>query len=287
MMTNTLKTGILLILLAAILMLVGGAVGGRGGMLIALVIALAMNATSYWYADKIILRMYRAQEVTEAEAPRLYASVRRLAQRARIPMPRVYVLPVDAPNAFATGRNPDHAAVAVTKGILQFLDQRELEGVLAHELAHIKNRDTLIMTITATIASAVMFLANMAQWAAIFGGFSRNDDDDGGGLLGLLVAIIVAPLAATLVQMAISRSREFAADSGGAQIAGTPHDLANALEKLEYATERIPAHVAPATAHLFIVNALSGQRLATLFSTHPPIAERVRRLRRMTLSFSS
>lgn len=287
MMVNTLKTSLFLLVLAAVLLLVGGAVGGRSGMFIALVIALAMHATSYWYADKIILSMYGAQEVSEAEAPRLYASVRRLAQRAQLPMPRVYVIPADAPNAFATGRNPDHAAVAVTEGMLQFLDAREIEGVLAHELAHIKNRDTLIMTITATIASAVMFLANMAQWAAIFGGFSRDDDDEGGGFLGLLVAIIVAPLAATLVQMAISRTREFAADTVGAQITGAPDDLANALEKLAYASERIPADVAPATAHLFIVNALSGQRLANFFSTHPPIAERVRRLRRMTRSFSS
>ena len=287
MMANTLKTTLFLLVLTAVLLLVGGAVGGRGGMVIALVIALAMHATSYWYADKIILGMYRAQEVTEAEAPHLYASVRRLAQRAQLPMPRVYIIPADAPNAFATGRNPDHAAVAVTEGMLHFLDQHEIEGVLAHELAHIKNRDTLIMTITATIASAVMFLANMAQWAAIFGGFSRDDDEGGGGFLGLLVAIIVAPLAATLVQMAISRTREFAADAVGAQIAGTPHDLANALEKLAYASERVPADVAPATAHLFIVNALSGQRLANIFSTHPPIAERVRRLRRMTQSFSS
>jgi heat shock protein HtpX len=196
-------------------------------------------------------------------------------------MPRLYLLAADTPNAFATGRNPQHAAIAVTPGILRLLPQRQLEGVLAHELAHIKNRDTLTMTVTATIASAVMFLAHMAQWAAIFGGFSRDKDDDGGGILGLLVAVIVAPVAATLVQMAISRAREFAADAAGAQLAGTPHDLADALEKLDDTAKRIPAHVFPATAHLFIVNALSGQRLATLFSTHPAIAERVRRLRRM------
>jgi heat shock protein HtpX len=281
-MHNTLKTGLLLVLLAALLMAIGGAVGGRSGLIIALVIALATNAISYWYADKIVLRMYGAREVSETEAPDLYRSIRRLAQQARIPMPRVYLLPSDTPNAFATGRNPQHAAVAVTTGILQLLHPRELEGVLAHELAHVKNRDTLIMTVTATIASAVMFLAQMAQWAALFGGFSRNEDDEGGGgILGFLVAIIVAPIAATLIQMAISRSREFAADAAGARIAGTPHNLADALEKLDYAAKRIPAHVFPATAHLFIVNALSGQHFATLFSTHPAIAERVRRLRRM------
>lgn len=280
-MYNTLKTGVLLVLLAALLMAIGAAVGGQSGLIVALLIALATNAISYWYADKIVLSMYGARPVSETEAPDLYRSVRRLAQQARIPMPRLYLLEADTPNAFATGRNPQHAAVAVTTGILRLLPQRQLEGVLAHELAHIKNRDTLIMTVTATIASAVMFLAHMAQWAAIFGGFSRNEDDDGGGILGFLVAVIVAPIAATLVQMAISRSREFAADAAGAQLAGTPHDLADALEKLDDSAKRIPAHVFPATAHLFIVNALSGQRLATLFSTHPAIVERVRRLRRM------
>jgi heat shock protein HtpX len=280
-MYNTLKTGVLLVLLAALLMAIGAAVGGQSGLIVALLIALATNAISYWYADKIVLSMYGARPASEAEAPDLYRSVRRLAQQARIPMPRLYLLEADTPNAFATGRNPQHAAVAVTTGILRLLPQRQLEGVLAHELAHIKNRDTLIMTVTATIASAVMFLAHMAQWAAIFGGFSRNEDDDGGGILGFLVAVIVAPIAATLVQMAISRSREFAADAAGAQLAGTPHDLADALEKLDDSAKRIPAHVFPATAHLFIVNALSGQRLATLFSTHPAIVERVRRLRRM------
>jgi heat shock protein HtpX len=280
-MDNTLKTGVLLVLLAALLMAIGAAVGGQSGLIVALLLALATNVISYWYADKIVLSMYGARPVSETEAPDLYRSVRRLAQQARIPMPRLYLLPSDTPNAFATGRNPQHAAVAVTTGILRLLPQRQLEGVLAHELAHIKNRDTLIMTVTATIASAVMFLAHMAQWAAIFGGFSRDKDDDGGGILGLLVAVIVAPVAATLVQMAISRAREFAADAAGAQLAGTPHDLADALEKLDDTAKRIPAHVFPATAHLFIVNALSGQRLATLFSTHPAIAERVRRLRRM------
>lgn len=284
-MHNTLKTGILLVLLAAILLFIGGAVGGRGGLMIALVLALVMNVVSYWFSDKIVLRLYGAQEVSEAEAPQLYGIIRRLAQRAQIPMPRVYLIVTATPNAFATGRNPQHAAVAVTEGSLQLLDQRELEGVLAHELAHIKNRDTLTMTITATIASAVMFVADMARWGAIFGGFSRDEEDNGGGVLGFLVTAIVAPLAATLVQMAISRSREYAADATGARLAGSPYGLADALEKLAYAAERIPAEMTPATAHLFIVNPLSGRSFATLFSTHPPIEERVQRLRRMARGF--
>jgi heat shock protein HtpX len=284
-MYNTLKTGVLLVLLAAILMLIGGAVGGRGGLVIAMILALGMNVVSYWYSDRIVLSLYGAQEISEAEAPQLYGIVRRLAQRARIPMPRIYLLPSQSPNAFATGRNPQHAAIAVTEGILRLLQQRELEGVLAHELAHIKNRDTLTMTVTATIAGAVMFLASMARFAAFFGGFSRDQDDDGGGVLGLLVAAIVAPLAATLVQMAISRAREYAADATGAQIAGTPYGLADALEKLAYAVQRVPASVTPATAHLFIVNPLNRQSFATLFSTHPPLEERIQRLRRTARGF--
>jgi heat shock protein HtpX len=284
-MYNTLKTGILLVLLAAILLAIGGAVGGRSGVMIALILALGMNAVSYWFSDKIVLRLYGAQEVSEAEAPQLYGMIRRLAQRAQIPMPRVYRIATETPNAFATGRNPQHAAIAVTEGALRLLDQRELEGVLAHELAHVKNRDTLTMTVTATIASAIMFLADMARWGAIFGGFSRDEEDHGGGVLGFLVAAIVAPLAATLVQMAISRSREYAADATGARVAGSPYGLADALEKLAYASERVPAHVSPATAHLFIVNPLSGRSLATLFSTHPPIEERIQRLRRMARGF--
>lgn len=284
-MHNTLKTGILLVLLAAILLFIGGAVGGRGGLMIALILALVMNVVSYWFSDKIVLRLYGAQEVSEAEAPQLHGIIRRLAQRAQIPMPRVYLIAAATPNAFATGRNPQHAAVAVTEGTLQLLDQRELEGVLAHELAHIKNRDTLTMTITATIASTIMFVADMARWGAIFGGFSRDEEDNGGGVLGFLVAAIVAPLAATLVQLAISRSREYAADATGARLAGSPYGLADALEKLAYAAERIPAEMTPATAHLFIVNPLSGRSFATLFSTHPPIEERVQRLRRMARGF--
>jgi heat shock protein HtpX len=284
-MYNTLKTGVLLVLLAAILMLIGGALGGRAGLMMALIFAVVINFVSYWYSDKIVLSLYGAQEVSEAEAPELYRTIRRLVQRANLPMPRVYVIASPAPNAFATGRNPQHAAVAVTEGTLRLLDHRELEGVLAHELAHVKNRDTLTMTVTATIASAIMYLANMAQWAAMFGGFSRDEEDRGGGILGLIVAAVVAPLAATLVQMAISRSREYAADASGAQIAGNPFGLADALEKLAYTAERVPAHVAPATAHLFIVNPLRGQRFVTLFSTHPPIEERIQRLRRMGRGF--
>jgi heat shock protein HtpX len=284
-MYNTLKTGVLLVLLAAILMAIGGLLGGRGGLMIALIFALVMNFVSYWFSDKIVLSMYGAREVSEPDAPELYRMIRHLVQRAKLPMPRVYVIASPTPNAFATGRNPQHAAVAVTEGTLRLLDQRELEGVLAHELAHIKHRDTLTMTVTATIASAIMFLANMAQWAAMFGGVSRDEEDRGGGFLGLLVAAIVAPLAATLVQMAISRSREYAADASGAHMAGNPYGLADALEKLAYGVERVPTQVAPATAHLFIVNPLRGQQFVTLFSTHPPIEERVQRLRRMARGF--
>lgn len=280
-MYNTLKTGVLLVILAAILMFIGGAVAGRGGLLIALFIALGMNVASYWFSDRIVLGIYGAHEISESDAPQLYRIIRHLAQRARLPMPRVYLMPSASPNAFATGRNPQHAAVAVTEGILQLLNEQELEGVLAHELAHIKNRDTLTMTVTATLASAIMWLAQMAQWTAFFGGFSRDEDDNGGGLVGLLVSIFIAPIAATLVQMAISRSREYAADNAGAHIAGTPYGLANALEKLTVAAQRVPASATPATAHLFIVNPLSRQSLTTLFSTHPPIEERVRRLRSM------
>ena len=284
-MYNTVKTGLLLVLLAAILLAVGGAVGGRHGLTIALMLALVMNVASYWFSDRIVLRMSGAQELNEAEAPQLFGIIRRLCQRAQLPMPRVYHMASSAPNAFATGRNPQHAAVAVTDGLLRGLDQPEVEGVLAHELAHIKNRDTLTMTVTATIAGAVMYLAHMAQWALWFGGGSRDEEGEGGGVLGTLVAIIVAPLAATLVQMAISRSREYAADATGARIAGSPYGLANALEKLAYAAERLPAAVTPATAHLFIVNPLSGQQFATLFSTHPPIEARIQRLRQMGRGF--
>jgi heat shock protein HtpX len=281
-MTNVLRTTVLLAALTALFLVIGGALGGNQGLFIAFVFALLMNFASYWFSDKIVLSMYGAREVGLNEAPDLYRLVQRLAQRAGIPMPRVYIIPSDAPNAFATGRNPQHGALAVTEGILRMLDTDELAGVLAHELGHIRNRDTLIMTVAATLAGAITMLAHMAQWGAIFG-FGRRDEEDsgGGGVLGLLFMAILAPIAATLIQLAISRSREFFADSTGAAIAGAPSGLARALEKLHYASQRLPMDANPATAHLFIVNPLTGGSLMNLFSTHPPIEERIRRLRRM------
>ena len=281
-MTNVLRTTVLLAALTALFLVIGGALGGNQGLFIAFVFALLMNFASYWFSDKIVLSMYGAREVGLNEAPDLYRLVQRLAQRAGIPMPRVYIVPSDAPNAFATGRNPQHGALAVTEGILRMLDTDELAGVLAHELGHIRNRDTLIMTVAATLAGAITMLAHMAQWGAIFG-FGRRDDEDsgGGGMLGLLAMAILAPIAATLIQLAISRAREYFADSTGAAIAGAPSGLARALEKLHYASQRLPMDANPATAHLFIVNPLSGGALLNLFSTHPPIEERIRRLRRM------
>jgi heat shock protein HtpX len=281
-MTNVLRTTVLLAALTALFLVIGGAIGGNQGLFIAFVFALLMNFASYWFSDKIVLSMYGAREVSVNEAPDLYRLVQRLAQRAGIPMPRVYIIPSDAPNAFATGRNPQHGAVAVTEGILRMLDTDELAGVLAHELGHIRNRDTLIMTVAATLAGAITMLAHMAQWGAIFG-FGRRDDEDsgGGGVLGLLFMAILAPIAATLIQLAISRSREYFADSTGAAVAGSPSGLARALEKLHYASQRLPMDANPATAHLFIVNPLTGGSLLNLFSTHPPIEERIRRLRRI------
>ena len=281
-MTNVLRTTVLLAALTALFLVIGGAIGGNQGLFIAFVFALLMNFASYWFSDKIVLSMYGAREVSLNEAPDLYRLVQRLAQRAGIPMPRVYIIPSEAPNAFATGRNPQHGAVAVTEGILRTLDTDELAGVLAHELGHIRNRDTLIMTVAATLAGAITMLAHMAQWGAIFG-FGRRDEEDsgGGGMLSLLFMAILAPIAATLIQLAISRSREYFADSTGAAIAGAPSGLARALEKLHYASQRLPMDANPATAHLFIVNPLTGGSLMNLFSTHPPIEERIRRLRRM------
>ncbi|RPJ24167.1 MAG: zinc metalloprotease HtpX [Planctomycetaceae bacterium] len=280
-MTNVLRTTVLLAALTALFLVIGGAIGGNQGLLIAFVFALLMNFGSYWFSDKIILRMYGAREVSLHEAPDLYRLVQRLAQRAGIPMPRVYLIPSDAPNAFATGRNPQHGAVAVTEGLLRMLDEEELAGVLAHELGHVRNRDTLIMTVAATLAGAITMLAQMAQWGAMFG-FGRRDDEDsgGGGILGVLLMAILAPIAATLIQLAISRSREYFADTTGAAIAGSPSGLARALEKLHYASQRLPMAANPATAHLFIVNPLAGGSWVNLFSTHPPIEERIRRLRR-------
>jgi heat shock protein HtpX len=285
-MSNVLKTGFLLAVLTIMFVLIGGALGGQQGMTIAFVLALVMNFASYWFADRLVLAMYGAQPVDEARAPGLYAIVRRLATRAGIPMPRLYLIQSDTPNAFATGRTPERGVVAVTEGILRILDDRELEGVLAHELAHVKNRDVLIMTVAATIAGAITYLAHMAQWAAMFGGHRGGDDDDDGGVspVGALVMAIFAPLAAMLVQMAISRAREFQADAEGARIAGRPDGLIGALQKLQTANQVAPMREAnPATAHLFIVNPLSGSSLLRLFSTHPPLEERIARLRAIAI----
>jgi len=278
---NTIKTVGLMTFMMVLFVAIGGALGGRGGMVMAILFATVMNVGMYWFSDKIVLRMYNAQPVTEAEAPEIYAIVHTLVQRAGMPMPKVYVIPDETPNAFATGRNPEHAVVAVTHGITRLLSREELTGVIAHELAHIKHRDMLTGTIVATIAGAISMLAQMAQWAMIFGG-GRRDDDEGGSPIVAIVMMIVAPIAAMMVQMAISRTREFEADKGGATIAGSPSGLSNALLKLEQGSKLIPMHDAkPATAHMFIVNPLTGGGLMKLFSTHPPIAERVQRLNDM------
>ena len=276
---NMLKTMVLMVFLTVMLLAIGGALGGRTGMTFALVMAFGLNFITYWFSDKIVLRMYSAREVTESEAPELYGIVRRLAQKAALPMPKVYMVDEDQPNAFATGRNPEHAAVAATTGIMRILSREELEGVLAHELAHVKHRDILISTIAATIAGAISYLAQMAQWAMIFGGGRRDDEDS--SPIAAIVMMIVAPIAAMLVQMAISRSREFSADEGGAEIAGNPMYLANALKKLDMASKQIPMDANPATAHMFIVNPLKGGWLMKLFSTHPPMEERIARLEAM------
>jgi len=274
-----LKTGFLLVLLTGIFLLVGDAAGGRNGMVLAFGFAVLMNAGAYWFSDKIVLRMYGAQEVSEAEAPELHGIVRRLATAAKLPMPRVYLIPNDSPNAFATGRDPAHAAVAVTRGITRILSREELEGVLAHEMAHVRNRDILIGTVAATLAGAVMMLARFAQFAAIFGGGGDRDREGGG--LGLLAMAILAPIGALLVQMAVSRSREYQADESGARFCGNPESLASALEKISYASKRVPLEASPATAHMFILSPLSGGGLRSLFSTHPPVEKRVERLRTM------
>jgi heat shock protein HtpX len=277
---NGLRTMTLMVALTLLLVFVGAALGGKNGMTIALVFAFGMNFITYWFSDKIVLKMYRAQQVTEAEAPELFGTVRRLAQKAELPMPKVYIMEQEQPNAFATGRNPKHGAVAVTTGIMRILSREELEGVIAHELAHIKHRDILVGTVAATIAGAISYLAQMAQWAMIFGGRS-NEEGEQGNPIASIVMMIVGPIAAMLVQMAISRSREYGADAGGARIAGNPLYLANALKKLHMASQRIPMDANPATSHMFIVSPLSGGGILKLFSTHPPIEERIARLELM------
>jgi heat shock protein HtpX len=281
-MGNQVKTVLLLGALTGFFILIGGMAGGRQGIVIAFILAVFMNFFSYWFSDKIVLKMYHAQEVTEAQAPELYRIVASLTQKAGMPMPKVYIIPSQSPNAFATGRNPAHAAVAVTEGMLKLVNSAELEGVLAHELTHVKNRDTLICAIAATIAGAIMVLASMARWSAIFGGFGGRGDERRDNIVGLLFMAILAPFAAMLIQMAISRSREYLADDGAADLTGNPNGLASALGKLASYSQRIPLDANPSTAHMFIVNPLSAQRIGRFFSTHPPIEERIERLRRKT-----
>jgi len=280
-MINTLKTTFLLSLLTVLLVIMGGAVGGQGGMIVAFFMAAVMNFGSYWFSDRIVLRMYNARQVSREEHPAFYGMIERLADRAGLPMSKVYIIPNDSPNAFATGRNPQHAAVAATDGILRILTPDELEGVMAHELAHVKNRDILISSIAATFAGAIAMIGNMLQWGAMFGA-GRGDDDEGGGIggmVGSLAMAIIAPIAAMLIQMAVSRSREYLADASGAGICGRPLALAGALRKLHNASRAIPMQDArPATAHMFIVNPLTGGGMMALFSTHPPMEERIARL---------
>ncbi len=279
---NQFKTFFLMLVLTVLFILVGTAIGGRSGAVYAFIFAALMNFFSYWFSDKIVLRMYGAKQVSESEAPELYGVVAELTSKASLPMPKVYIMENDTPNAFATGRNPQHAAVAVTTGILGILSRDELMGVIGHELSHIQHRDILISTIAATMAGAISMLASMARWGAMFGGF-RSDDEEGGGGGNILVVIIVsifASVAAMLIQLAISRSREYMADQGGAHLAH-PLSLAKALEKLEVASQRIPMNANPSTAHMFIVNPLRGGGVLSLFSTHPPIEERIARLEEM------
>ena len=278
---NRTKTMLLMAALTSLVVFIGYALGGQTGLVLALLVAGAMNFASYWWSDKIVLRMYGAQEISERDAPELFRLVSDLTSRADMPMPKVYIIPEDTPNAFATGRNPQHAAVAVTEGLLRMLDRRELEGVLAHELAHVKNRDTLVMTVAASIGGALSMLANMAMWSSLFGS-SSDDDEESSGLMGGLLGIIVAPIAASLIQMAISRSREFLADEAGAQMTGDPLALASALRKIESWSQQLPMHSGnPAMAHLFIINPFGGMSasgLLRLFSTHPSTEDRVSRL---------
>jgi heat shock protein HtpX len=285
-MSNTLKTTALLAALTALLVLIGGFFGGQGGMLLFFGFAVVMNLGAYWWSGDIALRMAGAQEVTPEQAPELYQLVQELATYARLPMPRVAIIDSPSPNAFATGRDANHAVVAVTTGILGILNRDELAGVLGHELGHVRNHDILISSIAATVAGAITMLAHAAQWAAIFGGFGGSRDNEDTNWLEWLAMIILAPIAATMIQLAISRSREYAADEAGARIQGNPETLARALEKLEMATSVRPMQVNPAVAHMFIVNPLKGMNFAGLFSTHPPLEERIRRLRHMQLAAS-
>jgi heat shock protein HtpX len=276
---NTFKSTLLLVALMLVLVFVGDRIGGQNGMIIAFVISVAMNFTAYFYSDKIALSMYRAQPVTREQLPRAYEVVERLTAKQGLPMPKIYVLPTESPNAFATGRNPQHASVAVTHGILGLLDDEELEGVLAHELGHVKNRDILTSSIAATLAGAITLIARMGYWASLFGGYGGGRDSrERGGGLGALLMLIVAPIAASLIQLAVSRSREYEADATGAHTTGNPYALARALQKLEDYSKRIPLQASPSTAHLFIIAPLVGGGIGSLFSTHPPTRERIRRL---------
>src|ERR1700730_16758212 len=277
-MGNTFKTAFLLTSLTLLLMFIGRIFGGQNGMLIALVFAAVLNFVSYFYSDKIALAMYRAKPVTREELPRAYQIVERLTQKIGIPMPKIYVIPSDSPNAFATGRNPNHASVAVTQGILGLLNDEELEGVLAHELGHVRNRDILISSIAATLAGAITYLASIAKWGIIFGGYDRDRDNRGGGGFAALLMLILAPIAAMLIQLAVSRSREYQADETGAHFTGNPYALASALAKLDAYSRRVPMAATPSTAHLFIIQPLLGMNFGSLFSTHPPVAKRIERL---------
>ena len=284
-MTNALKTFVLLTALTLFLLFVGQAVGGQNGMMIAFAIAAVMNFVSYFFSDKIALAMYRAKPVTREQAPRVYNIVERLCMKTNLPMPKLFVIPQDSPNAFATGRNPKHASVAVTEGILTLLSDDELEGVLAHELGHVRNRDILIASIAATLAGAITMIARMAYWGALFGGGSSRDErDSGSSPIVALAMMILAPIAALLIQMAVSRQREYAADATGAEMTGNPHSLASALQKLDAYSKRLPMAASPATAHMFIVKPmLGGINFASLFSTHPPIPQRIARLTGMSV----
>jgi len=276
---NSMKTVILLGLLTGLIIFFGGVFGGRGGMVLALGVAALMNFVSYWFSDKIVLKMHGAKEIQQQEAPEVFSIIANLTQKAGMPMPRIYLVDDPAPNAFATGRGPTHAAVAVTTGILRLMNREELEGVLAHELSHVKNRDILISSIAATLAGAIMVLAHVARWGAIFGGFGGRDDERGSNPLSLFAMALLAPIAATLIQLAVSRSREYEADATGAKLVGYPDGLANALRKLGQVSGRIPSTTAsPAVGHLYIVNAFSGRSLMSIFSTHPPLQDRIARL---------